>query len=519
MPEQQNIERLIIIGMISSTEFLKEIREIYSVNLIEADSAKRIATWCIEYFDQYNRAPDQDIEGIYFEKIKNLPKDLVEDISGVLSDLSEEAEDKPADLTYLIDQTRQRFTERHLFLHQEKIQNLLLKGRVKEADTLAQNFKPLTSSKNDSINLGTKQALTAIERAFKETSEPLIVYPKQLGSFWNSQFVRGGFVAFLAPEKRGKSFLLMDLVNRATNQGRRVAFFQAGDMSESQQLRRFCIHLAKRSDKEKYCDKHFQPIRDCVHNQRDTCNLRERECQFGVFESLSEDQVRNEITLDQLIEAYHENPTYRPCWNCRDYSTKHIGAVWLEEVPRVEPLDVKTAKRIFHRHYVKTNRQLMLSSHANGTLSVSKIKAFLDGWERNEGFTPDVIVIDYADLLVPSTKQEFRHQQNEIWKELRNLSQEYRGEVQPLVITVTQADAGSYDKNLLKLSNFSEDKRKYSHVTAFYGLNQDPKGREKRIGIMRINELILREDDFDTTNVCYVLQNLRRGQPILSSYF
>jgi hypothetical protein len=519
MTEQQNIERLIIIGMISQTEFLKEIREIYSVNLIESVSAKRIATWCIEYFDKYNKAPDQDIEGIYFEKIRNLPDDLVQDISDILSDLSETATESQTDLTYLIDQTKQRFTERHLFLYQEKIQNSLLKGRTKEANELAQNFKPLVNSKRDSLNLGSKKALTAIDKAFKEASEPLITYPKQLGQFWNGQFVRGGFVAFLAPEKRGKSFLLMDLVNRATNQGKRVAFFQAGDMSESQQLRRFCIHLAKRSDKEKYCSKHFQPIRDCVRNQKDECNLRERESQFGVFESFSEDQIRNEITIDQLMEAYQENPTYKPCWNCKEYSTQKIGAVWLEEILKVEPLDAKTAKRIFHRHYVKTNRQLMLSSHANGTLSVAQIKAILDGWERSNNFLPDVIVIDYADLLVPSTKQEFRHQQNEIWKELRNLSQEYRGENQPLVITVTQADATSYEKNLLKLSNFSEDKRKYSHVTAFYGLNQDPKGREKRIGIMRINELILREDEFDSSNVCYVLQNLKRGQPILSSYF
>ena len=77
----------------------------------------------------------------------------------------------------------------------------------------------------------------------------------------------------------------------------------------------------------------------------------------------------------------------------------------------------------------------------------------------------------------------------------------------------------SYEKDRLGLSNFSEDKRKYSHVTAFYGLNQDKKGREKRFGIMRINELILREDEFDTAREITILQNLRRGRPFLASYW
>ena len=61
-------------------------------------------------------------------------------------------------------------------------------------------------------------------------------------------------------------------------------------------------------------------------------------------------------------------------------------------------------------------------------------------WEKQDGFVPDLIVVDYADLIVPESRGEFRHQQNEIWKGLRRLSQE-KGE--PLVITASQSDAKS----------------------------------------------------------------------------
>jgi hypothetical protein len=97
---------------------------------------------------------------------------------------------------------------------------------------------------------------------------------------------------------------------------------------------------------------------------------------------------------------------------------------------------------------------------------------------------------------------------------LRAISQERHS----LVVTATQADARSYAQNTLNLSNFSEDKRKYAHVTAMYGLNQDPKGREKMLGIMRINELVVREGIFNANNDVIILQDLRSGRPFLESY-
>ena len=87
------------------------------------------------------------------------------------------------------------------------------------------------------------------------------------------------------------------------------------------------------------------------------------------------------------------------------------------------------------------------------------------------------------------------------------------------LVTVTQADAASYEQDKLKLKNFSEDKRKYAHVTAMYALNQDKTGREKKLGIVRIGELVVREDDFDVSREVYLLQSLKTGQPFLASFW
>ena len=214
-------------------------------------------------------------------------------------------------------------------------------------------------------------------------------------------------------------------------------------------------------------------------------------------------------------EEWKDNPDYHPCYNCDDWLHRPMGAGWIEKVDTGNPLTVEEAKEAIDAFFIQNKRRFKLSTHANGTLTIKEIKALLDVWEREDGFVPDVIAIDYADLLVPEARTEFRHQVDEIWRGLRNLSQERHC----LVVTATQADARSYEQNRLKVSNFSEDKRKNAHVTAMYGLNQDPKDREKQLGWMRINEIVIREGDFSNSNEVYVLQNLRRGRPFLGSFW
>lgn len=515
---KKGIERRIVIGLIVSTDFTKQIRDVYSARLLESSMAKRLASWCIEYFDKYEKSPAKEIANIYFEKLKKgLPKEVAEEIEqDILPDLNEEFLEEGINVAYLVDQARDFFTEKHLKLHQTQIENLITEGKTDEAEQLAINYKPLTKDIGQAINFSNKESLTRVKAAFAEASECLIKYPKQMGEFWNDSLTRGSFVALMASEKRGKTFWMMDMATRAVKQKRKVAFFQAGDMTEAQQIRRFCIHLAKNSDKEKYCGEMFQPMRDCIHNQRNTCDKKERECDFGVFEHMAEKQIRYEVTIDDLKEAWKDSQDYTPCYNCEEYERHKWGVPWIERVVVEKPLSLQAAEDVFEEYFIKGKRQIMLSTHANGTLSVSQIKTWLTTWEKQQEFIPDIVIIDYADLLVADNgKAEYRHQQNEIWKGLRNLSQER----QVLVITATQADADSYKRDLLTLSNYSEDKRKYAHVTAMYGLNQDHLDREKKIGIMRINELIKREGEFSNSNVVYVLQNLKRGLPFLGSYF
>lgn len=511
------IERQIIIALITSTEFHQRLQGKWSPVLIESQTAKRIASWCLEYFNQYSKAPGKDIGTIFYAKAKaGLPKDIAEEIEqDILPDLSDDFVNQTINVDYVVTEALNYFEERHLLKYNEEGLQLIQSGQLIEARKHALNYKPIANDNSTWVDFSDPTVLNRIEQAFNVSGECLIRYHGALGRFFNEHLCRGKFVGFQASSKRGKTFELIELANRACRQKRNVAFFSAGDMTEGEMFIRESIYLTKKSNKEKYCAEHFEPVADCVLNQLNKCNKEERNCDFGVFEGKNEKYLRNEITLEELKESYEENYDYKPCTFCDDYKTNKLGTPWVKKIKKVEPLTVQEAKLAFDKFFIRYKRSFKLSSHTAGTLSVKQMKSILAIWRKQDGFIPDVIIVDYADIMIDEVVKDPKERENVIWRDLRGLSQSEKA----LVISPTQADSDSFDKDTMSKKNFSQDRRKYDHVTAMWGMNQDKNGREKEIGIMRFNELAIREGEGNEKNQVYVLQNLRKGKSYLSSYF
>lgn len=514
----EQLEQYIIIGMVVSDEFLKSIRNMYNPRYMKSATAKLIASWCIEYYDKYEKAPYMDIEPIFYQKLKDgLSKDLGEEIEqDILPQLSEKYDAETFNLQYWIDQTKAYFKEQNLRIHADAIRTLADDGKLDEAETLAKEFNIASVQLQNGLTLNSEETFIKLRQAFEEAEKPLIRYPWALGRFWNEQLVRGGFVSLLAPEKRGKTFMLWDLAVRGVRGGSNVVFFQAGDMTEKQQLLRAGIYFSGMPRKEKYCGPRLKPIADCYFNQIDECKRKDRFCNFGV--SVEPEgglkQYQANMTLEGLKDLYEMYPGYTSCTNKACGKWEDHGALWLEPDFVYGPLTADIAIENVEKFLKRRKSVFKLSTHP-GDLTIDKMYSLLDIWYLDEGFIPDIIVVDYADLVKPKRESEFRHRQNEVWEGFRQLTFEKHC----LLVTATQANAASYEKGSLKLSNFSEDKRKYAHVTAFYGLNQDPKGYEKKLGILRMNELLLREDDFEIGKEVKLIQDLTRGRPVLKSFF
>lgn len=74
---------------------------------------------------------------------------------------------------------------------------------------------------------------------------------------------------------------------------------------------------------------------------------------------------------------------------------------------------------------------------------------------RLKGIEPDIVVVDYGDLLKPISKngEEPRHNLRAVWQELKALAQE----LEIPVVTATQTNRSGYDSDVITADQVSED--------------------------------------------------------------
>ncbi len=167
------------------------------------------------------------------------------------------------------------------------------------------------------------------------------------------------------------------------------------------------------------------------------------------------------------------------------------------------------------RKILKDPHAFRISCHKNSTCSIQDIDDILEDWAR-DGFKPDVIGIDYADILARPkgiSAADNMAAISENWKGMRRLSQQR----DCLVMTATQTKATGYKKTsgLLGPEDFSGNKEKNAHVNGMLGINVSPK--EKENGAGRVNWCVRREGDSNVAWYCRVAGHFAIGNPAIIS--
>jgi replicative DNA helicase len=455
-------ERQILIGMIVDDVVLGRIASKYRKNMFKSKYANLIAKWCVNFYKKYEDMPMNQIEHLFESwSAKTNDKDTIKLVAKFLDSLSQDYEElaTESNSAYIIDIAGTHFNKVKLEKHTEKIQGDIERGLTDEAVSTACSFNQIEMGIGESIDV--LQDKEAIKECFKEKGQSLIQYPGAVGKFIKRAMGRDCFVSFMGPEGRGKSFFLEDVAFRGMLQRKKVAYFEAGDMSQNQVMAR----------------------------------LMARVCKRPIFPKEFDYPITIQNNGDYSVSVDHDERIYKKKLSWQDAK--------------------KTCKKIMKNKIKSRDPYLKLSCHPNSTLSVSMIQDRIENWTR-ENWVPDIIVIDYADiLLMNGAGLEGRDLINDTWKKLRSLSQKYHC----LVVTATQADASSYDeKGVITRKNFSEDKRKLAHVTGMIGINQtDPE--EKDLGVMRLNWIKLRDEDFSEKAVVWVAGCLSIANPIIRSTF
>lgn len=463
-------ERRVLIGMVMTRRVLGPIAEKWhaGVGLFASKWGNLIAGWCVSHYRKYHRAPGPSITH-YFEAWAEAAQDreTIDAVESFLAGLSDEAERIRDSISpdHLLDMAKDLFEKVHLNDLMGRVAAHIERGEVERAREVVDRSRKIEIGTGAGVNVLTAEE--AVAAAFEKRSEAIVEYPGAAGNFFRgvcdggygggAALCRDAFISFMAPEKRGKSFWLGDLAFRAVEQDRNVAYFEVGDMSQDQVIRRIAARASCR------------PINHC----------------------------RYEYPLSIESQGGRNLPNIET-----DYRTEVHGLSSDEAIEELRRIGEKRGQSRFK-----------LSCHPNSSISVSGIEGILEGWSRDD-WRPDVVVIDYADILAGlNSREEPRDQINSTWKALRGLSQRHHC----LVVTATQADSASYDQWILSRKNFSEDKRKYAHVTGMVGINQVSAEKDK--GVFRLNWIMLRELDFSESKCLWTASCLAVANPCVVSTF
>ena len=457
-------ERRILIGMIVDGVVLSQIRNYWNGELFRSDWCNIVGDWCTKYYDRYGSAPGKEVQALFESWASNKPdRDTVQLVGKFLGQISNEYQRKQKDRNsqHTIDLAAKHFNSVRFEKLADELRGDVGSGKLKSAFDRVNKFSQIEMGVGAGIDvLSDKQA---IYDAFKSKRDPLVEYPGPLGILFADALERDAFVGFMGPTGRGKSFWLLDVAWRAMTQRRKVAYFQGGDMSQDQAMRRFCIRASVRPFFRKGDRK---TIKYPVDLARDPDDL------FAVVK--------------------HEEREYKSLKPKKAY---------------------KTMQKMLERELRSKDPLLKLSVHPSDSITVDGISSILQTWDRL-GWTPDVVVIDYADLLAPvNGTADTRDQINTTWKRMRAISQT----LHILLVTATQTDAASFSASTITRSNFSEDRRKLDHVTGMVGINMTDE--EKENGQCRLNMIKLRDSEFVESRCIYCAGSLALANPAIRSCF
>ena len=422
-------EKKLITHMIVSPEFIKCIVPIFRSYYLKTTYARIVGSWIEEFYEQFKTNPGIIIQDIYRAKRGEIKSaEDSEAVAEFLAILSKEyAESIPNNIDYSIQQATLYLKTRSLELLMEDLSSELQKNDPLSAELAIANYNRVEHITGEGTSM--LHDTQDVIGAFMDEEELLFRMPGAFGTV-AGDFNRGDFVAFIAPMKRGKTFMLWYAAEIAMNAGCKVVFFTL-EMTKKQMIRRAWKSMLG------------QPKTDM-------------EITIPYFSVAEEDPVKYEV-----LERTEERKALDP-----------------NKIERMQ----KKLRRLMRSGDV---RIIQLSGYS---ATVSDLEAHLDTLSHYDNFVPDVVVVDYADLLAPSKKagNEYRHKLDDVWKGLRRVSQERN----VLTITASQSNKESIDRDM-KQGDVAEDIRKIAHVTSAIALNQ--KKEEQHKGILRVSQMAIRE--------------------------
>ena len=235
-------ERDILIGLITSEKFCREICPTLNPRLLEIEYARTVASWIKEFYGNFKKAPGKDIIKLYRAKCEEIADEDLQD--NVLTFVEKVCKDYESiqnfNDEFALQQAINYLKGRSLKNLNEDIDAYLASGDIKKAENAITKYKSVEKSSGEAVSL--LHNIENVVNSFTQEDELLFVFPGAYGSVIGKVH-REDFVSFLAPMKRGKTWALMDAGITALQNGLKVLHVSL-EMSEAQMTKRYWTALS-----------------------------------------------------------------------------------------------------------------------------------------------------------------------------------------------------------------------------------------------------------------------------------
>lgn len=478
-------EQRIITGMIVSTKFLKEIEPNLELDYFQNGYAKIVAEWVIDYYKEYSIAPFKDIQDIFeVRSSKELSEDDQTVVKEFLSKLSKRFDsEEEFNVGFHVETALEYFKKRELEITVDNAKYYLTKGQVEEAEREFLGYRKVAR-----VYSGWSNPLDLIEVAsvFDEKQTSFFKFPGAFGRFIG-ELERGWVVGVAGKSKIGKTYFLNEFAVQGMLRKRRVAFFSL-EMKKASIYKRLYQRMTSTGEIAKA---HMYPVIDCLLNQTGECD--DRPAQPVLADS------------DGIIPDFSSDIPHEVCVQCRG-TRRFEPALWyiVHDRPEFDLLSVAEKIATLRKYFAKYVRY---SFHNRMEVNCRDIQHKLDILRDTEGFDPDIIVIDYADIMRPEEEGLVGIDKEDMtWISLSKLASDNNA----LVVPATQVNRQALEAAVLQQKHTAKWVGKLFHVDGMLGLSQTK--TEKKKGLLRVGWLLHRHHEFSESANITLLQNLSVGQ-------
>ena len=485
-------ERAVITGLIVSQPFCARIVPMMNYEAFKLPWVAKIVVWAVDFYKQYQKPIYMNIQTKFESEYADLDPDEAELIQTFLTKIAKDYEQVKVyfnDVFY-IDRAIDFFRKQILISTRDSLDSCIQTGRIDEGFASLSSVKELAKETTKVVGLYNPDE---DDKWFDtQFQEGLIHIPGAYGQLIGP-LQRGQLVAFLGPMKKGKTWFLMDMALNALMSGLKVLYI-SHEMTEDEMKKRFYSMILKRPWRKQDDQKHvLVPSFDCLKNQQNNCHSRMRKnaAPFG-------------------------SDAYKPCAVCR----KKAPDEWVpescmikKEIPEITRRTFAQKMRGFEFMYGKNFR--MRCANLSSTWPV--VRSTIDSLDSMEDFFADVVIEDYFNIRANYNFGMSGLNKIDMidlnWKE----SKAYAANTGRIYITGHQGTRATISKKRLKADDTSGFIDIVAHVNKLFGLNQTT--GEKKRGLMRINTLVNRHEEFFDEDFVTVLQSLGTGRVVADSHY